>query len=200
VINLQNHLAPISAKDVSYIVEPLVSFIENSPLINLEDLQSFTGAGVYALYLCNPVGTHYAGIIQPEYPIYIGKAVPKGSRQGKSSVEGKPLFDRLRKHASSIRQVSNLNLAEIKCRFMIFGEGTTDMIVSAESYIIKHFNPLWNSHIDGFGINAPGKGRYDQQPSEWDTIHSGRYYASQLRGQPRDSNLIHEKIKQYKMR
>ena len=80
---------------------------------------------------------------------------------------------------------------------MILPGRATDMISAMESYLIRQYGPLWNSYIDGFGINAPGAGRYNQSPSEWDTLHAGRYYAAQLTGQPRDAETIMLKIRAY---
>lgn len=35
--------------------------------------------------------------------------------------------------------------------------------------------------MDGFGNHDPSKGRYNQQISQWDTIHPGREWATQLK-------------------
>ncbi len=131
------------------------------------------------------------------YPIYVGKAVPTGSRQGKSNKTGNVLRSRLQKHLSSIKQAENLNSDLFVCRFMILQGQSTDLISAIESYFIREYNPLWNSYIDGFGINAPGKGRLNQSPSEWDTLHPGRYYAKELTGVPRNKNEILEKLTSY---
>lgn len=131
------------------------------------------------------------------HPIYVGKAVPSGSRQGKRNGIGPALRNRLQKHLRSIKQAENLDNQLFLCRFMILQGQATDMISAMESYLIKQYNPLWNSYIDGFGINAPGAGRYNQSPSEWDTLHPGRYYAKQLTGKERDLDQITTKIKSY---
>jgi len=100
----------------------------------------------------------------------------------------------------SIEQVGNLENENFLCRFMIIQGQATEMIGTIESYLIREYNPLWNSYIDGFGINAPGKGRYNQSPSEWDTLHPGRYYAEQLTGKPRELSAIMDKIKNYSVK
>lgn len=124
----------------------------------------------------------------------MSKASPLGSRQGKKKGTGAALKLRLRKHLKSISDAENLDADTFLCRFMILQGQSTDMISAMESYIIRQYNPLWNSYIDGFGINAPGAGRYTQSPSEWDTLHPGRYYAKQLTGAPRDKEKIINKI------
>ncbi len=58
----------------------------------------------------------------------------------------------------------------------------------------RRYNPLWNSHIDGFGNHDPGKGRYEQAKSEWDVLHPGRVWADRLNGIPPDGNKVEEKI------
>jgi len=58
----------------------------------------------------------------------------------------------------------------------------------------RRYNPLWNSHIDGFGNHDPGKGRYEQAKSEWDVLHPGRVWAERLNGNPPDGNKVEEKI------
>jgi hypothetical protein len=56
---------------------------------------------------------------------------------------------------------------------------------------------LWNTALDGFGINDPGKGRQEQKPSDWDVLHPGRTYAAKLRGKATADEKIIAKIKNY---
>ncbi|CAA0100698.1 Uncharacterised protein [BD1-7 clade bacterium] len=197
MFNVDDHIAKISDKKIEAIVRPAFNFFESTPYYQLDNLPNFKGAGVYALFLKSTEGTCYAGNLPPLHPIYIGKAVPKGSRQGKKNTVGSVLKSRLNKHLKSINEAENLYASNFVCRFMILQGQSTDMISAMESYFIRQYNPLWNTYIDGFGINAPGKGRYNQSPSEWDTLHPGRYYAKQLTGKPRDMNQIMDKISNY---
>lgn len=197
MFDINQHIAKISDESIGAIVKPTFEFFEGSPFHQLGNLPSFAGAGVYALFLKSTSNTCYDGYLQPMQPIYVGKAVPTGSRQGIKSGSGKQLRSRLTQHLSSIKQTGSLNESEFVCRFMIIEGIATDMISAIESYLIRKYNPLWNSYIDGFGINAPGSGRYNQQPSEWDTIHPGRDYAKNLTGAPRDKSFILEKIVNY---
>jgi hypothetical protein len=200
LFNINDHIAKISDKKIEAVVKPAFDFFEGTPYYQLNNLPTFEGAGVYALFLKSTDGTCYEGNLPSMHPIYVGKAVPSGSRQGKKTGTGAALKSRLRKHLKSISEVENLDADAFLCRFMILQGQATDMISAMESYLIRQYNPLWNSYIDGFGINAPGAGRYNQSPSEWDTLHPGRYYAKQLTGEPRDKELIINKIASYSIK
>ena len=101
---------------------------------------------------------------------------PTSARSGKPSVlPGQVLYNRLREHAESISQVRNLESAHFQCKYLV----TEDIwIPLAENLLIGMFRPIWNRAIDGFGNHDPGKGRYNQQRSAWDTIHPGREWAT----------------------
>lgn len=198
LFDINNHIVTITDAKIDAVVKPAFKFFEGTPYFQLNNLPSFNGAGVYALFLKTVEKTCYEGSLPSMHPIYVGKAVPSGSRQGLKSSDGPALRSRLKKHLRSIDQAENLKNDDFLCRFMILQGRATDMISAMESYLIRQYAPLWNSYIDGFGINAPGKGRYNQSPSEWDTLHSGRYYAAQLTGQPRDIEAIMQKVKAYK--
>ncbi|MFN3373374.1 MAG: Eco29kI family restriction endonuclease, partial [Chloroflexus sp.] len=49
---------------------------------------------------------------------------------------------------------------------------------------------IWNTTVTGFENQAPGKGRYLQQKSSWDTIHPGRAWASKLTPNSRNEEAI----------
>ena len=79
-----------------------------------------TGAGIYALYYSGtfpaykPIVSKNKGSDFP-VPIYVGKAIPKGSRKGGGELVSKPgnaLFGRLSKHAISIGHTANLKLKD----------------------------------------------------------------------------------------
>lgn len=200
MFDINNHIVQISDKKIEAIVKPALVFFEGTPYYQLTNLPKFDGAGVYAIFLKSTDETCYKGCLPSMHPIYVGKAVPAGSRQGKATEVGAVLKNRLQKHLRSIEQVDNLENEDFLCRFMIIKGQATEMISTMESYLIREYNPLWNSYIDGFGINAPGKGRYNQSPSEWDTLHPGRYYAKQLTGKPRELGAIMDKIKNYSVK
>lgn len=200
LFDINNHIVDIKDEKIDAVIKPAFDFFEKTPYFQLDNLPVFNGAGVYALFIKNTDGTYYDGYLPQMHPIYIGKAVPSGTRQGLNTADGSKLRARLMKHLSSIRQVDNLSPESFLCRFMIMQGRATDMISAMESYLIRHHEPLWNSYIDGFGINAPGSGRYNQSPSEWDTLHKGRSYTAMLTGAPRDIDEIVKKIRNYKLK
>ena len=164
----------------------IIRFFNGTPVHLLPPPESFGGAGVYALYYTgnSPYYTYLHNINRIGFvqPIYVGKAVPKGWRKARSKEPSNELYSRLGDHYSSIEQVTNLNVADFSCRFMIFEHTTVDMIGMVEAALIRQFNPIWNSCIDGFGNHDPGSGRYEQAKSDWDVLHPGRKWAAKLKG------------------
>ncbi|NOH72943.1 Eco29kI family restriction endonuclease [Vibrio pectenicida] len=149
MFDINQHIAKISNESIEAIVKPTFEFFEKSPFHQLDNLPNFEGAGVYALFLKSTVNTFYDNHLPSMYPIYVGKAVPTGSRQGRKQGAGKQLRNRLTKHLSSIKQAENLNEDEFVCRFMIIEGIATDMISAIESYLIRQYSPLWNSPFTG---------------------------------------------------
>ena len=153
--------------------------------IHLLPPDSFIGAGVYAVYY---VGEHpvYAKLSmlnrnkQFLCPIYVGKAVPAGSRKGGLGLgasHGQVLYRRLAEHAVSIRAASNLQIDDFYCRFLVVDD---IWIPLAESMLIERFKPAWNQVLMGFGNHDPGKGRHGGAMPQWDCLHPGRPWAERL--------------------
>jgi hypothetical protein len=153
----------------------------------LPPAERFEAAGIYAIYyfgdleLYQPL-TNFSRSRPPEeaVPIYVGKAVPDGSRKGGSlpdDAPGSALSDRLKKHSQSIRAAKELNLADFKCRFLSVD---SIWIPLGETLLIDRFSPLWNHKVEGFGNNDPGKGRHLGKRSPWDVLHPGRTWADKL--------------------
>jgi len=152
------------------------------PAVQLPLTESFIGAGIYAIYY---VGNFplYEKIAKRNrrgkfsWPIYVGKAVPAGVRQGGVGLDANPgtvLFGRIREHFKSLEQAANLDASDFHCRYL-----TVDdiWIPLGESLLIEKFSPVWNKVLDGFGNHNPGSGRYKQQRSPWDVVHPGREWA-----------------------
>ncbi len=198
--NLEPHI--FRSPSFRSLIRESIEFFLQTPVENLSPMVRFTGPGVYALYI---TGSHdfYGSIananrIECKLPIYIGKAVPSGWRQGRiASSESPALYFRLAEHARNISQVSNLNLKDFRCRFMVLRGAESDLINTVEANLIRLHNPLWNSIVDGFGNHDPGRGRYEQAISEWDTLHPGRLWALRLKGIPPSRDLILHKIYNY---
>jgi hypothetical protein len=164
----------------------------------------FPGAGVYALYYIGdfepyrPIAppAHEAG----EIPIYVGRAVPRGSRAGggglRPTTTEAVLFNRLREHSRSIRTVEeyawqarcvNIRLSDFRCRFLVVDD---IWVALGEAVLIGHYQPLWNGFVQGFGIHAPGGGREKQARSDWDTLHPGRAFAARRPPGPRSAAQV----------
>ena len=161
------------------LVKDAIRFFNGTPVHILPPPTPFLGTGVYALYYIgkNPLYKRYADLnrLSYDYPIYVGKAVPKGWRQARSSDnklnQSRELIGRLREHSKSISLGSDLLLEDFMCRFVIFEAEGSDMISTIEAALIKLNKPLWNMAVDGFGNHDPGSGRYEQAKSDWDVIH-----------------------------
>lgn len=164
------------------LVKDAVRFFNGTPVHTLPPPESFLGTGVYAIYYTgkNSIYKKYAELnrLSYSYPIYVGKAVPKGWRQARISDnligQSKELFGRLREHSRSVAIAQGLELQDFSCRFVIFEGASSDMIGTIEAALIKLNRPLWNTAVDGFGNHDPGSGRYEQAKSGWDVIHPGR--------------------------
>jgi len=150
----------------------------------------FKRAGVYAL--C------YVGDFEPysilktanyddqwALPIYVGEAVPAGSRKGGYGLGADPgdvLWRRLTEHAKSIQQTDNLNIEDFCCRHLVVDD---IWIPLGESLLIESFNPLWTRVLDGFGNHDPGKGGTNQARSAWEVVHPGWPWALRFAEKPK---------------
>lgn len=167
------------------LVKDAVRFFNGTPVVSMPPPTRFPGVGVYALYYTGkmPPYERYGKLnrVKYDYPIYVGKAVPRGWRQARiTSVANANTFElnsRLRKHFNTIRKGDGLDPKDFTCRFVIFEGISSSMISTVESALIRLFMPLWNTQVDGFGNNDPGKGRYNQRRSDWDVLHPGRAWA-----------------------
>lgn len=171
------------------------------PVIPLGKLEAFDGAGIYAIYYTGNFSAYKAisecnRDEQFGAPIYVGRAVPKGSRKGADlqALPGRVLFDRLQQHAKSIEEASNLRIPDFYCRFLIVDD---IWIPLGESLLIAKFNPLWNKLIDGFGNHDPGKGRHAGLRPRWDVLHPGRPWAERCQPREEVAEQIIREIRDY---
>ena len=170
------------------------------PLVSLGKLQPFEGAGVYVIY--------YMGKSPPykemgrrntqsaDWPIYIGKAVPSGSRRGSSlfsEIRGRVLFNRLQEHADSIG-ATDLNIHDFKCRYLIVDD---IWIPLGESLLIARFKPVWNQILDGFGNHDPGVGRYNGMRPLWDVLHPGRAWADRCQKRTETKTQLAQRVLEF---
>jgi Eco29kI-like restriction endonuclease len=146
------------------LAETMVAELLKQTPVPLDSLTPFEGPGVYAIY--------YIGPFEPYKP------VSEANRDGKWGwpiYVGKAQFERLRNHAESIKEASNLDIKDFWCRYLVTEEV---FIPLCESLLIKKFAPIWNKEsrvITGFGPKVVGSTRTTQQTSMWDLLHPGRH-------------------------
>ncbi|MEO7099722.1 MAG: Eco29kI family restriction endonuclease [Luteolibacter sp.] len=173
-------------------------------LVPLGCVERFSGAGVYAIYYegdfdaYSKLGHWNTSADDLNVPIYVGKAVPTGGRKGKVdpeiSAKGTALFSRLDEHRKSIEQVTNLEIADFWCRYLVVDD---IWIPLGESLLIQRHRPIWNSLIDGFGNHDPGAGRHQGARPNWDTLHPGRNWADRCAPSKSSEAQIRLHIEQY---
>lgn len=178
-------LEPYNPLDKKRIGEQIAAALLAQPIHPLPP-EKFIGAGVYALYYTGDFPS-YALLSaankngQYHLPIYVGKAVPDGTRKGgrnSSENQGAVLYRRLNEHAKSISAVKNLKLEDFCCRFLAVDD---IWIVFTETILIEKFLPVWNCLLEGFGNHVPGKGRKSMITPAWDWYHPGRAWAEHLK-------------------
>ena len=176
-----NKVIPFNPLAKRHLGESVGQAMLRQPVVPFSELQSFDGAGIYAIYYSGEFPGYEAIASRNKdcrfnVPIYVGKAVPKGARKGGDleANPGKVLFSRLMQHARSIEEASNLDVADFHCRYLIVDD---IWIPLGESLLIAKFDPLWNKLIDGFGNHDPGKGRHAGLRPRWDVLHPGRPWA-----------------------
>lgn len=143
-----------------------------------DELAEIQGPGIYALYYRGDA-PFYAPLADAADPIYVGKAVPPGSRKGRTVREDHPaLRARLRNHLRSIGEAGNLAPSDFRFRSLTV---TPVWISLAERFLIDAYEPVWNVCLDGFGKHDSGRGRAAGKRSWWDTLHPGRPWAARER-------------------
>lgn len=170
----------------------------HAPVISMNELTPFEGAGIYAIYYTGDFEA-YEKISNANRngefstPIYVGKAVPKGARKGGAleSRPGKVLYNRIRQHARSIDQANNLDIMDFHCRYLVVDD---IWIPLGEALLIAKFSPLWNKLVDGFGNHDPGKGRHAGLRPRWDVLHPGRPWAKLCRERDESAEQIIREI------
>ncbi|WP_426991857.1 Eco29kI family restriction endonuclease [Methylomonas sp. CM2] len=194
-------VVPFNPLDKRQLGESVGQALLRRPVVSMADLKSFDGAGIYAIYYSGqfPAYEAVANVNRDgKYaaPIYVGKAVPKGARKGGDldANPGKVLYNRLTQHIKSLKDASNLDLADFHCRYLIVDD---IWIPLGESLLIAKFDPLWNKLIDGFGNHDPGSGRHAGLRPRWDVLHPGRQWAEKCKARTESAAQITTEAREY---
>lgn len=178
----ENVFNPLDKKNLG---KSVVEALLESDALPLAEVSAPRGAGIYAIYYrgehplyhrlseLNRLGSHY--------PIYVGKAVPKGGRKGAVTLESREsnaLRTRLTDHKESIEATGTLDINDFSFRSLVVDD---IWIPLGESLVIQKFQPLWNIVVEGFGNHDPGKGRYQGRRPLWDELHPGRTWATRCK-------------------
>jgi len=154
-----------ASPDFEEIIKDTIRFFNGTPVHSIPIPERFHGTGVYALYCIAKTGIYskFHSINRTAFriPIYVGKAVPKGWRQARqllsTDTRSYELNNRIREHSRSIDLGEGLGKSDFFCRFMILEGKESDLIGTVEAALIRKYQPIWNTLIDGFGNHDPGK-------------------------------------------
>lgn len=177
--------APFNPLDKIHLGESIRDALLKRPVWPMPPGDRFAGAGVYAIYYTGGFPA-YRMIAERNQngrfglPIYVGEAVPAGSRKGGLLNSDRPTYKlhaRLREHGRSIGEATNLRVEDFHFRYIVVDD---IWIPLGEALMIHTFAPAWNKVIDGFGIHTPG-GNRPQTTSAWDTLHPGRSFVKRVK-------------------
>jgi len=189
--------APYNPLDKLSLAKSIEFEILLRPPMKLGEVPEIKGAGIYVIYYNGAFPSYQPIVLSPDHPtqpIYVGKAIPKGGRKGgltKDSAKGTALRDRLRQHASSIKETSNLEIDAFSFRHLVVED---IWIPLGENALIESFKPVWNGALDGFGNKDPGKRRSKQFKSPWDVLHPGRAFTVKLAESPVEAPFLEERL------
>jgi hypothetical protein len=177
-----NVFNPLDKKNLG---KSVVDALLESKECDLASVENFDGAGIYAVYYRGNFASYsvLAALNKKggKYPIYVGKAIPKGGRKGMdthASQDSDALYKRLLDHRKSIESAESLKITDFSYRCLILD----DIWISlGEALVIQKYQPLWNQVIEGFGNHDPGKGRHNGMRPLWDEIHPGRSWAAKCK-------------------
>nr|WP_298380697.1 Eco29kI family restriction endonuclease [uncultured Halomonas sp.] len=197
---MTDKVVPFNPLDKKHLGESVGQAMLRQPVTPMAELSRFKGAGVYAIYYAGEFPS-YATIAERNRdgvfsaPIYVGKAVPEGTRKGKLGPnDTETLYRRLNDHKKSIAKVENLEMDDFYFRFLVVDD---IWIPLGESLLISKFSPIWNHLIDGFGNHDPGSGRHKGLRPRWDVLHPGRPWADKCQPREETKEQIMREAKDY---
>ena len=193
--------SPFNPLDMASLAHSIVTRMLETEPTPLGGVPQFKGAGLYAIYY-NGAFPAYADLAVANArewvsPIYVGKAVPSGGRRGMDVAHHSTtpaLANRIRQHAASVRVAKNLDIADFVVRWLVVED---IWIPLGESAMIRRHRPVWNAVVDGFGNHDPGKGRREGVRSRWDTLHSGRSWATNFPQRLEEPAQIEQEVLEY---
>lgn len=193
---MTDKIIPFNPLDKKHLGESVGQAMLRQSVTPFEKLNKFNGAGVYAIYYIGGFSPYHAISERNKdgkflAPIYVGKAVPSGTRKGKiSSIVTTALHKRLNEHKKSILEAENLNIDDFYFRALVVDD---IWIPLGESLLISKFSPIWNNLVDGFGNHNPGQGRVAGLRPRWDVLHPGRSWADNFQPRPETmQQIMHE--------
>ena len=198
-----SNVIPFNPLERKHLGASVAQALLGTPVRPLVALPRFEGAGVYAIYYTGDYPCYEALASANRegkfaLPIYVGKAVPEGARIGggaaSSSAAGTDLMKRLRDHAKSVTQATNLDENEFHVRFLVVED---IWIPLGESLMISKFAPVWNTTLTGFGNHSPGSGRAGTMRPRWDQLHVGRPWANALADNLRSTDELKREVESY---
>lgn len=194
---------PFNPLDMTNLAHSIVTRILETEPTPLDAIPAFVGAGLYAIYYTGDFPAYAEATeltvdeVAESVPLYVGKAVPAGSRRGVNVVghsTTRALSSRLRGHAASIRAAENLDIADFTARWLVMED---IWIPLGESALIRRYQPVWNASLDGFGNHDPGRGRIAGVRSCWDTLHPGRAWAEKFPSRMESADDIAADVQNY---
>lgn len=193
---------PFNPLDKLSLARAVAKALLEKPCLALPPTESFTGAGIYAIYYSGPFSP-YERISTLNRgkkflaPIYVGKATPQGGRRGGfelGSVGRTVLYSRLHEHAESIEQAENLDVNDFCFRCL----AVDDMWIPwGEHFLIQAYSPLWNEVIRGLGSHSPGVSRHYRRRSPWDALHPGRTWAKRLQPNKKSKGVLVNEVEEF---
>ncbi len=193
---------PFNPLDKLSLARAVARALLEKPCLALPPAESFTGAGIYAIYYTGRFAAYRrisALNAGGKYPalIYVGKATRQGGRRGGFDLDGAAgavLYKRLREHAESIEQAENLDLHDFCFRCLV----VDDMWIPwGEQFLIQAYSPLWNEVIRGLGSHSPGVSRHYRQKPPWDALHPGRTWAKRLQPNKKSKAVLLGEVEEF---
>ncbi|WP_434619760.1 Eco29kI family restriction endonuclease [Arthrobacter sp. A5] len=191
---------PLDKRNLGISVANAMMLMEPVPLAAVPNQP---GAGIYAIYYAGDFEPYQllsdlnSGPEGPQYPIYVGKAIPEGGRTGLGLSDGVETFtlrNRLRNHQRNAVAAENLNVDHFSLRLLTV---EPIFIPLGETMLITQTGPVWNTVVPGFGSNAPGSGREGGKKSAWDTLHPGRSHSASLPSRTETPAHIAQEVREY---